>query len=628
MKSHEPKHYRYPYLDLARVFAACSVYGFHAGLTGFDWGYIGVDFFMVLSGFVVTVSVLQRNQTSVASFLKARQIRLIPGLLVFIAVATACLLWLADAGERLSTLGYVLPSGLYYSNWYSIFEADQYFNQTNINVFIHVWSLSVEEQFYLIFSLLLLIPFRRRAYIKIAALISITAWLIYSTHNSWSHDRFYFGTDSRATQFLVGSLLANYRFQIFDFLKRIPNWILIAASALVATYSMWLASANQKYFFNGFLIATLAAASYILISIKNSEHAQPSASVIARLGHSSYLQYLLHMPLLFVLSKNTSYSTGWKLIGLGLLIGISYLITSKFEIPVQAKLKLIPKHIAVITLPIALVVTTLMSYQLISRSIPEPLRNTQLSSGFYFCKDATVSCHRAGNKTGKTVLLLADSVGSSLLDKPLMDFVQGHPGTQFVSLALPVCAIRNRLTTGGQATEQPRYQDCQTNLPRMIKQALRQYDVQGVVVSSASDQRDLFAKSGKALHNNDSAWLSEATTGARELLKPIAKAGIPIVFAVPGQKVQKIDCIDSSSSCASPRKATVLQRLYQNLAQNTPHSRYVDINNILCETTTCPLIIDGFITRNDGTHFTRVAAGHLGPKIMEAINVEILLGLS
>ncbi len=605
---------RFPYLDAARIWAASAVYLFHAEIPGFSWGYIGVDFFMVLSGFLVTTSVINAGGASLPRFLQARMSRLVPGMIIFLALAAATLLWLGTEYDRRSMLEYVMPSALYYSNFYSIFSSDSYFNQNNINIYIHLWSLSAEEQFYAAFAIVLLLPARLHVGFKLSAFGLLVAWLV-GQSTSFSPDRFYFGTDSRAAQFLVGSLLANFVPRILTLLRALPETVMATMAVLVAALAIWLSLDHQRYFYGGYIAVTAASALFVVASIRGSLSERQGIQIVSQLGHASYTQYLLHMPLLFILSRVTDYGLAWKLAGLPILLLISWTVSNLLERPAQKRLRQLPTALVLIALPAALLVTALISRHTIESSLPQ--RDADLRTGYFFCDDLTKPCLRAGAPGAPTILLIGDSIGSSVLDGALSIFAEGRSDLAYATAAMPNCAIRSRLTWDPRTGQSHfKHKLCLDKLADSIATALETYNLKRVIIASQSDNLSLLSSTGDGLTSKDPKWTAEAIEGTEALLVPFRRAGIPISFVLTPSSVPKIECL-GHGPCEGKRTKRTVQAVYEAVANQG--DTIIELDELFCSADTCPLAIDGIVTRYDGQHFTRAASEQLSDRIIRAL---------
>ncbi|MDQ6925823.1 MAG: acyltransferase, partial [Candidatus Eremiobacteraeota bacterium] len=200
-----------------RGVAVLAVVCYHAGLVGWSGGFIGVDVFFVISGYLITgllVKELERTgRVNLREFFARRIRRLLPASLVVLGATVAAASLLLSPGERVTVARTARATAAYASNLYFLVNASDYFASANdLNPLLHTWSLAVEEQFYLIWPLLLLAAFRgqhrRRALaglIAMVSVVSLAACVIYTRRNvSWA----FFGTPFRAWEFGAGALVS------------------------------------------------------------------------------------------------------------------------------------------------------------------------------------------------------------------------------------------------------------------------------------------------------------------------------------------------------------------------------------------------------------------------------------
>jgi peptidoglycan/LPS O-acetylase OafA/YrhL len=206
-----------PALDGVRALAVIAVLLYHADVLWMPGGFLGVEVFFVLSGFLITSLLWSERQSTggigLRGFWFRRARRLFPALLAMLAVVVATFL-IGYPHEVARIRGDIAAALTYSSNWYGVFAKRSYFETFGRpSPFGHLWSLAIEEQFYVIWPLVvgfLLVRARnaRRAagWVLGAALASTAAtWFLYSARDP---SRVYFGTDTRAAGILIGAALA------------------------------------------------------------------------------------------------------------------------------------------------------------------------------------------------------------------------------------------------------------------------------------------------------------------------------------------------------------------------------------------------------------------------------------
>jgi peptidoglycan/LPS O-acetylase OafA/YrhL len=199
---------RWPALDGLRALAVAAVVGFHFGIVAPGW--VGVDVFFVISGFLITTLLLEEAQQlggiSLRRFWARRALRLGPALLCAIAFAVILSLLCASATRRDTVTG--VPWVLFYSgNWVRAM------GPSTLGLLGHTWSLAIEEQFYFVWPLVCIaLVVRARNHIKAAVIVGGLAfadgvYLMFAMAH-WGSLRAYYGTDTHAVGLLAGSALA------------------------------------------------------------------------------------------------------------------------------------------------------------------------------------------------------------------------------------------------------------------------------------------------------------------------------------------------------------------------------------------------------------------------------------
>jgi len=310
-----------PALDGVRALAVAAVLVYHGDLGWFSGGFLGVDVFFVLSGYLITSVLLdawRRNggHLGLARFYVHRARRLLPALLVMITVTCAYVVaFLPDEASKLR--GGVVASFGYVTNWYLIFHQQSYFSSLGRQPMLqHLWSLAIEEQFYLLWPLLLgvALKFWRPSRIKLAVTIfaaaAVSALLMALLYRTGSDpSRVYYGTDTHSSGLLIGAGMA----------VLLPPWQLrgkIGKRAPVALDVIGLTGVlvlvwcfinvsefDSSLYRGGYLVFACVAALVVLVAVHPATTITGGllgTSAMVWIGKRSYGIYLWHWPVFLV----------------------------------------------------------------------------------------------------------------------------------------------------------------------------------------------------------------------------------------------------------------------------------------------------------------------------------------
>ena len=296
-----------PWLDGFRGLSILAVMAFNGHLSYAQGGFIGVDLFFVLSGFLITSLLVQeyyRTSTiSVRSFYYRRALRLLPALFALLLCYSAYAALFQPREKAIAEWKGVFYTLFYAANWAQIgFKAGA------LGTLSHAWSLSVEEQFYILWPLILIVLLKVGkkslivAVLVLSAVASLawTAWL-------WSHTpnylRMYLGSDTRANELLIGCLTGFLvTWKSFPQSKPIKFClhVMSAISIVAILYAVYAARYYSGFVYNGgFTLISLGAAVIIIDMIVFPSFLLRIFEIkpLVWIGKISYGLYLWHLPI-------------------------------------------------------------------------------------------------------------------------------------------------------------------------------------------------------------------------------------------------------------------------------------------------------------------------------------------
>lgn len=305
-----------PEIDGLRAIAVMSVVLYHAKFPFLSGGYIGVDVFFVISGYLITRLILkdlEREQFSYSDFYIRRARRLFPALFTTLAAtfAVAYFLFVPDHFERLS--GALISSLIWSSNIYfwlqtSYFDADAY-----VKPLLHTWSLSVEEQFYLIWPVTIVTwmsypQLRKYLPLLFLGVGGLSLWWAEYTL-LWDSSAAFFLPFSRIVEFAIGAALV----WISDHQPRNEVWLdlILTAGLLIILYSVVFFKEDTTFPGIASLVPCIGAAFVIYAGKAKYAGAILRNRVVVGIGLISYSLYLVHWPVIVFLNYRLL-TFGWQ----------------------------------------------------------------------------------------------------------------------------------------------------------------------------------------------------------------------------------------------------------------------------------------------------------------------------
>ena len=311
-----------PSIDSLRALAVLAVIIYHVDVNYLPGGFLGVDLFFVLSGYLISSLIIKEyrktGSLNLYNFYIRRARRLLPAVYFMITAGLVVMVLFNEVLLRKSHLDAIFGY-IYSSNWWYIFHKLDYFDSFGAqSPFKHLWSLAIEEQFYMIFPLLFLLVNRKKKskdgtyklnknflYVVLGLiLVSLIAHILLFDINNIS--RIYFGTDTRAFSLLVGVVgailypMERLHAKVTPQQNMIYSVVSLVSIATLITVMIYTSEYNTLLYRGGFLLVAILG--LIVIISSGKQHTLMSRLLsfkpVVFIGKISYSLYLWHFPVL------------------------------------------------------------------------------------------------------------------------------------------------------------------------------------------------------------------------------------------------------------------------------------------------------------------------------------------
>lgn len=640
----EPSRSRIPALDGVRAVAVLVVMAFHVHTPSFNAGFLGVDAFFVLSGFLITGLLLRDvrvyGRIRLANFWSRRVRRLFPALFVMVTAIVTWGTFLAPSHQREALRTDVFATLLDVANWRFISSSSYFGGDGVTSPLEHTWSLAVEEQFYLVWPILLtlgVLAVRRRlrkagepigpSVTRVAAILTTVAIAISVGLLAWFYDpngpeRAYMGTDSRAFEPLLGALLAclatSDRLQATA--RRYAGSEIVVGMAGLAL-GVWLlgaggATGTAPAYYRGGALAVSMACGLMILGAAYGRTKNPVVRLLgnplsAWLGRISYGVYLWHWPFaLWLLRPDGTFSLRRALAVVALSIATAAASFYLVEQHVQGRRAagwLNPRRL-IWVLPMVLALgigTTAAAVQ-----APAPLPG---------------SIHQR-------VLLVGDSVPLKL--SPALAQVGLTRGWQVENGARGSCPAIGVSIVDAQGALIDPTNNCGDVIPPLQAQRIKNFVPTVVVAWSRYETADRRSDSGKHLVAGTARFWAAQLQSLRTTVDRLASGGAKVVFVKTDRPGLGMRTRCTPASCAPSLRRLVYQdglrvtwnKILDEEAARDPRLTVIAIEDVYCKDTAEPCndkLPDGTFARPDGSHFSKaympVVAEVLVQRIASAI---------
>lgn len=647
-----------PALDGLRAVAVAAVLLFHGGFTRTPGGFLGVSVFFTLSGFLIA-SILLRGWANDATidlrgFWSRRFRRLLAaswltiGLVLVMGLAG---IW--DDSQMRSLRGDVPWSLAELANWHFIAQGTNYgASQSPPSPLEHFWSLAIEQQFYVLLPVLLIVvlgrgagtPRRRlRTAVVVLGVLTVTSAVANGVLARTSIDRAYFGTDTRAAELLIGVLLAVALLGRIRFDAR-PRRVAVTAGtigAVVLVALVAVAHLSSPWLYPwGLLLTAACTGAVVVAALQEGAMARVLAlTPVVALGRISYGVYLLHWPVFLWLTPRRTGVSGPVLFGLRVAVTLvaAALMYRWVEHPIRSR-RAISWQQARVTVPCA-AVGIVLATAWITADVPGPpeylvarapgdvrIREVPASTTSTppaatgsevttipaappattppattppsTTPPATSGTAPLGPRHPRRVLLVGDSVAASLEDA-LGDALNAR-GITFAAAAAGGCGV----TAGDPADEYGNPSTitaaCNGAIPRIQREAISRARPDLVVALSTWETTDRIVD-GRWYQVGSLEWAQVMHRLYGETIQRLSVRGARVAFLTIA------DVVDGEilpGNADTNRRGRLVNDVLTTIGATAPGVDTLGFDRIVCPTTPCPVQVDGITLRpRDGRHF-------------------------
>jgi peptidoglycan/LPS O-acetylase OafA/YrhL len=632
-----------PDIDGLRAVAILLVVGYHAFPSSMPGGYVGVDVFFVISGYLITsilIKSFESNGFSILNFYQRRILRIFPALIIVLA---ACFFagWYISLKEDYAQIGKHIAAGAGFVANLVLWSESGYFDERGeTKPLLHLWSLGVEEQFYLIWPLLIWWSISRQH--RISRLI-VTFLIVSFVANMIlvNVDRVaaFFSPISRFWELLIGAYIASlqrHKSETLNYLEKlwIPGFSNIAAWFGLGLVCISAFSFNADIGFPGLYALLPVVGAALLIFAGPSAYFNRillSASLMIKVGKISYPFYLWHWPLLVFYRK---YYEGGSVLGTWVIVLISLILSwitfRWFELPVRYSRRPI-RTAQMLAFACAIVgfcgfaVNMLDGVDIRSRVSNDPKVNNLIGNSTWkysknkICTDQhhdfSLFCIQS-SKRSPAIILLGNSYANHLFPGLIHNDLLNH--NSFINLGS--CDPSSVL---GENRKDCGLQDLLIKSTPSLKYAF------------ISSSWSTFDSSGKRVDSFTEVELpgpdlSNYLMGLRKRLDMLVSHGITPVIFLPKPEIpfHIRACFGSTErelaailKCTIPRskldqQRAVLVSSILNLGNEFPNLKFFDQADIFCDASQCSFIKNGLPLLRDNGHLSTYGSDEMASALI------------
>lgn len=626
-----------PALDGLRAVAVLAVIGYHLDYKWLRGGFVGVDLFFVLSGYLITSLLLVEHERTgridFVAFWLRRAKRLLPAVLLLIIAIALYEATRASIFELTLRRGDLLWTLFYGSNWHFIASSQDYFAQfSEASPVRHTWSLAVEEQFYLAWPLIVgaVLSRTRDKYPRLIVVCGLGAILSAAVmallYDRGNPSRAYYGTDARIHQPLLGALLAILsRGDLLQRFRRFAPSLSLVGAAIILVAMRFL-NDHDAIYWRGFSILLALGGTALIWGLEAAPTA-PSARLLSLepfrwTGKISYGLYLWHWPVTFAIRSAPVElamlpgSTGLNMTRLAATFGLAAASFYLVEQPIRSGRAWGIGHSS-LRFAIATACATLLAAGITLKTtavseIDGPIENIPgCPTGFSPC------VRHQGSRGAPVVALIGDSIARSL-DAAFAELSRKRDWTYILG-ATNGCRVTHLLTSyDGVVRGMDR--ECYEMTPRLHQQVLG-WHPSLIVAIDRWEIMDVADENGRVISRGTPSHLAVTERAVRKVSEELTSSGARLVF-IELPPILSSECGRPAQSSASIPVCRVqtsadeqgpYNEILRHVGRVVPRVSTISITDVLCPEEVCTWRVGGLVPRFDGMHFTSAANVWLAP---------------